>query len=92
MQLRRERCEVCGAAAALPGLALDARVVLLCREHKRLAKAHEATSFEAVRALFIEESGRRALLSRRGPAERRLFPPRPEGRRHGQGRRLSDSE
>jgi hypothetical protein len=67
------------------------RRVVLCKEHATDAKAAAAKSAEALRALFVEADGRRALLSRRAEDERRMFPPRPEGRRMQRGRRKADA-
>ena len=49
-------------------------------------------TFEDLRALFTGATldERRAPLERRDPLDRRVFPPRPEGRRVGQGRRASE--
>lgn len=88
---RTRACELCGAAAvAASSLEDGLRRVLLCRQHAESAHAAGATSIEAVRALFVESDGRRALLPRRAD-ERRLFPPRPEGRRLARGRRKTDA-
>jgi hypothetical protein len=87
---RTRACEICGAAAvAASSLEDGLRRILLCRPHAESAHAAGAASVEAVRALFVESDGRRALLARRA-TERRLFPPRPEGRRLARGRRKTD--
>jgi hypothetical protein len=65
--------------------------VVLCQEHAERARVANAHTVEALRALFVEVGGRRALLQRRAVVERRLFPPRPEGRRMSRGRRKSDA-
>jgi hypothetical protein len=67
--------------------ALGDRLYWLCPEHR--AKADAAPSADARRALFQEPGGQRSLLPRRSE-ERRAFPPRPEGRRMGSGRRRAD--
>jgi hypothetical protein len=67
------------------------RRIRLCGAHGQSARAAGAASIEAVRALFVESDGRRALLARRATNERRLFPPRPEGRRLARGRRKTDA-
>jgi len=87
----RGQCEVCGGSiGGVARLDLGSRAIVLCREHAERARIAEADSPEALHALFVEADGRRALLDRRAPEERRLFPPRPEGRRHDAGRRQSD--
>jgi len=90
--MKRSRvCEICGAAASAASSIEDGeRRVLLCRAHAENAQAAGAASIEELRALFVEADGRRALLARRAPLERRMFPPRPEGRRIARGRRKSD--
>jgi hypothetical protein len=66
------------------------RIIAVCDDHALLASG--ARSIEELRGLFIEGRGRRSLVDRRSPLDRRLFPPRPEGRRaKPQGRRKSDS-
>jgi hypothetical protein len=87
---RKRSCEVCGESdGALSSLDGGTRLIVLCRAHAERAAIAGATSAEAVRALFIEGAGRRALVSRRAD-ERRGFPPRPEGRRIARGRREAD--
>lgn len=86
-------CELCShggqhGTAAEPWT-FGERLVWLCAEH--LARAESAPSEDALRALFREPDGQRSLLPRRAE-ERRVFPPRPEGRRKGSGRRRADPE
>lgn len=91
-------CELCRARGAAPEpeppgklarLLLDDRVLALCRKHhaevRRAKVQHLAELFELLR----EPEGQRAALSRRSPVDRRVFPPRPEGRRRGRERRDS---
>jgi hypothetical protein len=88
---RKRSCEVCGeSSGALPRLDGGTRLLVLCQVHAEQAMIAGATSAEAVRALFIEDAGRRALVARRAEDERRVFPPRPEGRRIASGRRSAD--
>jgi hypothetical protein len=90
--MRRKRtCELCGDAAGAHGLDLGTRLVTLCAQHARQAEQAKVTTLEALRALFVEAGGQRSLLARRAASERRLFPPRPEGRRQWRGRRQSDA-
>jgi len=86
---RRATCEICGEQTATL-LEFERRRVQLCRTHADAALAAGASSFEELRELFAEPQGRRALLTRRAKDERRVFPPRPEGRRHDDGRRQTD--
>ncbi|HWO12289.1 MAG TPA: hypothetical protein VNN80_22490 [Polyangiaceae bacterium] len=87
---RKRSCELCGDAAALC-VDVGTRLVALCAAHAHRAERAGASSLTALRALFVEPTGRRSLLGRRAARERRLFPPRPEGRRRQQGRRQSDA-
>ena len=82
-------CEICLKPPVID-LDLEDRQVHLCTAHAREARAANVTSTDELRRLFVESDGRRALLARRAADERRLFPPRPEGRRHDDGRRESD--
>jgi hypothetical protein len=88
---RKRSCEICGVAVGmLSNVDGGTRRVTLCAAHAADVALAGVASVEALRALFIETGGRRALLSRRAD-ERRLFPPRPEGRRLSRGRRKSDA-
>lgn len=101
----RRSCEVCTSHRAF-GLAETPRVVLgrhrvkmvlvehrifaLCEHHVSELLAAGASTIAAVQALFREAGGNRSLVSRRAPLNRRVFPPRPEGRRAAGGRRAVD--
>lgn len=84
-------CEMCtvaggqGSGIAEPR-ALGERVVWLCPTHREQA---QGSSTDALRTVFQELDGQRSLLPRRAE-DRRVFPPRPEGRRKGAGRRRAD--
>lgn len=75
---------------------IDGRTLLLCRDHAAVAAANMPRTFEELRALFPEPPvdgehvGRRSMIERRIADDRRVFPPRPEGRRMGGGRRSTD--
>jgi hypothetical protein len=91
------RCEICEAGSdssvvsgKLRRLLVGDRIVALCVRHAEAAEAFDATTIERLRALFVEEGGRRSLLDRRSPLDRRVFPARPEGRRGGEGRRAGE--
>ena len=71
---------------------LDGRIVALCEEHARLARSASVESLGELSRLFTEPDGRRSLLPRRSPLDRRVFPARPEGRRASFGRRGTDVE
>jgi hypothetical protein len=90
----QRRCEVCQALGRQRGdqplrrIAVDGRIVALCREHAECAKVE---TLDELRARFPESSGARSLIDRRSPLDRRVFPARPEGRRCNDGRRVSDA-
>ncbi|HET9958963.1 MAG TPA: hypothetical protein VFQ61_30945 [Polyangiaceae bacterium] len=88
-------CEICAVLQAPPSAGarpklrrklFGERLVVLCAEHAERVDSTAVSTLEELRALFLEEGGRRSLLDRRAPLDRRAFPPRPEGRRK-QGRR-----
>lgn len=84
-------CEVCSFTGrhsdAREPWAFCERLIWLCDEHRSQAEA--APTSEALHTLFREPGGQRSLLPRRSE-DRRVFPPRPEGRRKGSGRRRAD--
>lgn len=69
---------------------IEDRIVALCDEHAAEVQLSGQTTLEGVRWLFREPAGKRALLERRAPLDRRIFPARPEGRRRSAGRRSGD--
>jgi hypothetical protein len=89
-------CEICaneGAADAhgkVRRFLIEERVVSLCEVHAARYRSSGKTTLVEVSAMFREESGRRSLITRRAPLDRRVFPARPEGRRHNEGRRRTD--
>lgn len=93
------RCEVCEnlspeapPARRLQRFLIEGRVVALCAEHAHAYRETRPETLAAVAELFREETGKRSLLPRRAPLDRRQFPMRPEGRRRSAGRRATDSE
>ena len=92
------RCEVCEnldpaapAARRLHRFLIESRVVALCGEHADTFRQQRPETLAGVAQLFPEPDGKRSLLARRAPLERRQFPMRPEGRRRSSGRRAGDS-
>jgi len=63
------------------------RVLAFCAKHARRVREANPESLDDLTRLFAEEAGGRSLLDRRSPLDRRIFPPRPEGRRRGLSRR-----
>jgi hypothetical protein len=92
------RCEVCEnldpdspVVRRLQRFLIESRVVALCAEHAHTFREQRPETLAGVAKLFFEANGKRSLLSRRAPLERRQFPMRPEGRRRSSGRRAGDS-
>ncbi len=97
------KCELCVALktrwsaseqnpkpAKLRRVLVEDRVVALCELHAAKVRAQAPASIAELRQSFQERRGKRSLLERRAPADRRAFPARPEGRRGSAGRRTSD--
>jgi hypothetical protein len=93
------RCEVCESLSPeappvrrLQRFLVEGRVLSLCAEHASSFRAERPETLDGAAQLFVEVGGRRTLLQRRAPLDRRQFPMRPEGRRRSGGRRATDSE
>jgi hypothetical protein len=90
------RCEICeGLSGArvqgrLQRFLLENRVLSLCADHAAKLREARPETLAVAAALFREPTGRRSLLARRAPLDRRQFPMRPEGRRRSDGRRGTD--
>jgi hypothetical protein len=80
---------------------VEGRTLQLCRAHTATVVTAMPETFEDLRALFVGDGvdlgehrpqgpERRSPIARRAPEDRRVFPPRPEGRRHDDGRRAGD--
>lgn len=87
-------CNVIHPSLRLSRVVIESRTVLLCRTHSSEVARAMPKTFEELRRLFLEpdrgeEPARRSVLERRRQDDRRIFPPRPEGRRLG-GRRKDD--
>jgi hypothetical protein len=78
-------------AVKLRRILIEDRIFALCEAHAEKVRARAPASIDELRRLFRERAGKRALISRRAPLDRRLFPARPEGRRASQGRRAGDA-
>ncbi|HVR19120.1 MAG TPA: hypothetical protein VMS65_05480 [Polyangiaceae bacterium] len=90
------RCEVCSAlgnpaSGRTRRVNIAERSVALCPAHALVLAALPLADTAELRALFRESGGQRSLVGRREALDRRAFPPRPEGRRRGGGRRSTDS-
>lgn len=92
------KCEICEAlgkpapsvANKMSRLLIEDRIVVLCAAHATRVRERAVSSIDELRGMFREPRGKRALLTRRAPIDRRIFPARPEGRRASSGRRASD--
>ena len=81
---------------------IEGRSLELCRTHAATVVAAMPETFDDLRSLFVGvgvdlsarsapgAGERRSPLDRRDPEDRRVFPPRPEGRRRAAGRRTGD--
>jgi hypothetical protein len=92
-----QRCEICSALGRTPSgrsrrVLVGDRSVALCRAHALVLEGLPLADTGELRAVFRETGGRRSLVGRREALDRRAFPPRPEGRRRGGGRRSSDAD
>lgn len=94
-------CAACSAmtpSSKLSRVVIEGRTIALCREHAAVVAASMPRSFEELRGLFREAASeqaplaRRSRIERRGVDDRRMFPPRPEGRRNAGGRRSTDEK
>lgn len=94
----QQRCEVCEnfrpEGDLKPGRVLEAarfgaRTVLLCRAHAGIAHSSGVTSFDELRELFSESTGRRSYVPRRA----RLAPAKAKSKSktRGVGRRSTDT-
>lgn len=71
---------------------VEDRAIALCEGHAQELRRSGVDTLEGARQLFTEPDGRRSLLDRRSPLDRRAFPPRPEGRRQHSDRRGDEPE
>lgn len=90
-------CEVCstlGWAQKGPGkrVLVGERLLTLCATHARVLPTLPRAGLDELRQVFRERPGHRSLIERRQELDRRVFPVRPEGRRHGGGRRANDTK
>lgn len=90
-------CRTPTPSSKLSRVVIEGRTVCLCREHATLVVANMPRTYAELRALFLEPNAagtpsRRSLIERRGADDRRMFPPRPEGRRMAGGRRSTDDK
>jgi hypothetical protein len=90
IKTRSSAAEHGAKAVKLHRLLIEDRIVALCAAHAEKVRALAPASVAELCQRFQEKRGKRALLSRRAPLDRRTFPARPEGRRASAGRRASD--
>lgn len=95
-----ETCAVCGApepsGSDLSRVVIEGRALSLCRQHATVVATEMPETFDDMRELFVGDHGQPAEIERRSPIarraddDRRVFPPRLEGRRMSNGRRAED--
>jgi len=92
IKTRSSAAEHGAKASKLHRILIEDRIVVLCDGHAHRVHALGIGTIEELRSRFREkgEQGKRSLISRRAPVDRRIFPARPEGRRASTGRRSSD--
>ena len=89
-------CAVCGSGDTtgthLSRVVIQGRALDLCRAHATTVVAAMPRTFDDLCGLFVGSAltAPRGIFDRRAPLDRREFPPRPEGRRLGIGRRIAD--
>lgn len=92
-------CVVCaarGGRATAPAktsrVTVRGRTIVLCGAHAGQVAIKMPKTWDELRAVFATEVERRSPIPRRAPEreDRRVFPPRPEGRRSGPGRRAGE--
>lgn len=97
--MTRPTCAACHdpvPGSKLCRVVIGGHTVTLCRTHAARVATEMPQTFEEMRALFLEvpteeaEAASRSVIPRRKEDDRRMFPPRPEGRRLGDGRRSID--
>jgi hypothetical protein len=76
---------------------MQGRALWLCLDHATTVAVAMPETFDQMRALFAKPAGdidaaadRRSPIDRRRRDDRRVFPPRLEGRRMSYGRRATD--
>jgi hypothetical protein len=78
---------------------IQGRALWLCLDHATTVAVAMPETFDQMRALFVQPAGqssvdaaadRRSPIDRRRRDDRRVFPPRLEGRRMSYGRRATD--
>jgi hypothetical protein len=92
MSMSDERCAVCAATQGLKGVVVAGRPLLLCPTHRDRLGDHQPESFDDLASFFAHPDFDRRRHGERRRRMRRQFPPRPEGRRHNQGRRAGDPQ
>lgn len=90
-------CAVCGSCgtnrARMSRVVIQGRSLDLCPPHATTVVSSMPKTFADLLALFagVIPTAPRSLKDRRAALDRREFPPRPEGRRLGFGRRAADA-
>ena len=92
-------CVVCGETDQMRRWVVQGRGVVLCQAHGAMVARARPKTIEQLQELFRPRCGLTTLADRRSPIARRdpelgdrRFFPRPEGRRKGAGRRVTDDD
>jgi hypothetical protein len=91
LETRSSASEQRPKAIKLRRILIEDRIVALCDAHAVKVRERAPGSIGELRRLFREQKGKRSLIGRRAPVDRRIFPARPEGRRASTGRRAGDA-
>ena len=84
------KCAICCDTSDLTGVIVGEQQLFLCAAHAARLGSTPVASYEDMAALFAASGLDRRAGSERRRRARRVFPPRPEGRRHNRGRRTGD--
>lgn len=95
-----KQCEACSALALrghkplrttrIRNLLVAGRLFRFCDTHAEVVRNADPSGIEDIRNLLKEPDGLRSVVARRSDVNRRIFPPRPEGRRRSEARRSTD--
>ncbi len=86
------RCAVCPEREGLTGVVVAGSELHLCAKHMAKLGSASLSSFDDLAVFFATLGSDRRQQSDRRTEDRRVFPPRPELRRHNMGRRKEDPE
>ncbi|MSP25178.1 MAG: hypothetical protein EXR75_08440 [Myxococcales bacterium] len=85
-------CAVCASEESVVGVVVGGRQLFLCKSHAEKLGNTTPARFEKLAQLDATAGLTRRTQGDRRASERRMFPPRPELRRHDDGRRDGDPQ